>query len=125
MEVRRRAQPLRSTSAESRTDRIGSIGVQPVSQTIPAARMAAIDPSMSPSTCSVAPATLTCPRSPRRSATNTAAFTARPRIATIAIGPARTGAGWSRRAAASQAIQPTSRISARALTKPASTSKRM
>ena len=45
----------RAARRATRTERIGSIGVQPVSRMTQAATIAAADPSMSPNTCSSAP----------------------------------------------------------------------
>ena len=51
-------------SSATRTDRIGSIGVQPVARMTSAAAIAAADPSRSPSTCRIAPRMLRLSRSP-------------------------------------------------------------
>src|SRR5690606_39440786 len=59
------SQALRRMSSDTRTERMGSIGAQPVSQMTSAATMAPTEPSRSPSTCSMAPLILTCSESPR------------------------------------------------------------
>ena len=80
-------------SSETSTDRIGSIGVQPVARMTSAATIAAAEPSRSPSTCRMAPRMLRLSRSPPCSTKKEPILTSRPRIATTSIGPPSTGAG--------------------------------
>ena len=65
-------------SSATSTDRIGSIGVQPVAMMTSAATIAATEPSMSPSTCRIAPRMLRLSRSPPCSTKKPAMLTSKP-----------------------------------------------
>ncbi len=117
-------QPLRTISSATNTDRIGSIGIQPVNQITAAAAIAASEPSKSPSTWTSAPPTLTLSLPPCRRMAYAARFTARPSTATAIIGPLSTSTGAAIRCTASKAIHTVSASSVMPLTNAASTSSR-
>lgn len=106
------------------TDRIGSIGIQPVAKMTTAAASAATEPSRSPATCSTAALTLRFSRSPPCSTLKATMLTARPASATQNMVPPSTTVGSASRCQASATIQPAMANRVNPLAKATSTANR-
>ena len=114
-------QALRSTSTETRIERIGSAGVQPVQIIISAAMIAPTEPSKSPITCSAAARTFRFFSSlPRCRTQKASTLASKPATAITIIMPPATGRGVWKRSMASQTIKMVITTNAMALTNAAS-----